>query len=424
MLKKFGSKRPVNLIILVDIFAFALLCVFRNKFDIYMTGAALMVIGLIFTVNGLLIKFHLGDEYLFLIAAMLTSLGFIMIYRLDSDQGYKQIVWFTVGIILFFISCLAFMKIRLLNKLMLYYTAGALALFAITLLFGRNIKGSTNWISVAGYNFQPSELIKLLFIMALACCHEGTAQYFLPKKSITLVPGSLQSKVYSTGITYAFIGLLIMQRDWGMSTLLFLVYLSMVFIYENDYRLYLINGVAAVSAAIGGYMFLKHIRVRVDVWLNPWSDIAGKGYQITQSLFAIASGGFFGTGIGLGRPDMIPEVGTDFIFSAICEEMGIFGGVAVILLYFLLCYRGFKLALVARNVFDRAAAAGITVMFGIQTFMIIGGVIKFIPMTGITLPFISYGGSSLTTSFIALGILQAVSAGTAREEREHENERG
>ena len=184
----------------------------------------------------------------------------------------------------------------------------------------------------------------------------------------------------------------------------------LLYVFDGSNRFILLNMSAAAVGAVGGYTFLYHIKVRVEIWLDPWRDIAGKGYQITQSLFAIGSGGFFGTGIGMGRPDMIPEVNTDFIFSAICEEMGIFGGVSVILLYFILTYRGFKIALVVKDTFNKLVALGITLMFGFQTFLIIGGVIKLIPLTGITLPFISYGGSSLTTSFIALGILQGISA--------------
>ena len=155
---------------------------------------------------------------------------------------------------------------------------------------------------------------------------------------------------------------------------------------------------------------MNHIQIRVHTWLDPWADVAGSGYQIYQSLFAIASGGFFGTGLGQGRPGYIPEVHSDFIFSAICEELGLFGGFAIILLFFIFTYRGIKIALKLPDGFDKCVATGITVMFGIQTFIIIGGVIKMIPLTGITLPFISYGGSSLLSSFISLGILQAISA--------------
>jgi len=163
-----------------------------------------------------------------------------------------------------------------------------------------------------------------------------------------------------------------------------------------------------------GYFFLHHIQVRVSAWLNPWEDISGTGYQITQSLFAIASGGYFGKGIGNGSPNYIPEVHSDFIFSAICEEMGVFGGAAVIILFFLIAYRCFKISIRTTNVYDKALSFGLTVMFAMQTFIIVGGVTKMIPLTGITLPFVSYGGTSIVVSFASLGIIQAISAKAER----------
>ena len=151
------------------------------------------------------------------------------------------------------------------------------------------------------------------------------------------------------------------------------------------------------------------MQIRFEAWIDPWKYIDTRGYQITQSLFAIASGGFFGTGIGLGHPDFIPEVHTDFIFSAICEEMGIFTGMAIIMLFMILVYRGFKIAINQGNKFFRIVALGISILFGIQSFIILGGVLNVIPLTGITIPFVSYGGSSILSSFIALGILQVAS---------------
>jgi cell division protein FtsW (lipid II flippase) len=151
------------------------------------------------------------------------------------------------------------------------------------------------------------------------------------------------------------------------------------------------------------------VKVRVTTWLDPWPHINDKGYQITQSLFAISEGGFFGTGLGRGNPSFIPLSYNDFIFSAISEEMGIFTGIGVIMLFMLLVYRGFKIALRQENLFFRIVALGISMVFGIQAFIIIGGVMKVIPLTGLTLPFVSYGGTSVVTSFIALGILQGAS---------------
>ena len=184
----------------------------------------------------------------------------------------------------------------------------------------------------------------------------------------------------------------------------------MIYVYEKEKWFLWANILAAAVVGFLGYIFLYHIKVRVGVWLDPWEDVANKGYQIAQSLFAIASGGYFGRGIGNGSPNYIPEVHTDFIFSAICEELGVFGGAAIIILYFLFAYRCFKITLNTQNSYNKAVGLGLTLMFSVQTFIIIGGVIKFIPLTGITLPFVSYGGTSIVVSFASLGIMQAISA--------------
>jgi cell division protein FtsW (lipid II flippase) len=219
-------------------------------------------------------------------------------------------------------------------------------------------------------------------------------------------------------ITYLNAGFLVLQRDWGTIALLLLVYLFVLYIFSEDNKFLIINCGLLLPTALIAYKFFYHVRVRVEIWINPWDDVLGKGYQIAQSLFGIGSGGFFGTGLGMGKPYLIPFADTDFIFSAICEEMGTLTGVAVVLLYMLLCYRAFKIALNIKNRFEKIVVLGLALMLGMQTFIIIGGVIKLIPLTGTTLPFVSYGGSSLVTSFIILGILQAISKGDFSNEGE------
>jgi len=191
--------------------------------------------------------------------------------------------------------------------------------------------------------------------------------------------------------------------------LFFLMYFTMLILYDAQAKLLILNGTLAIVGALGGYFLTPHIKVRVSTWLDPWADAGNRGFQITQSLFAITSGGPFGTGLGNGNPYFIPEVHSDFIFAAICEEMGVFIGIAIILIYFIFSYRGFKIALGARNEFLRALTFALTISFAFQTFIIVGGVIKLIPLTGITLPFVSYGGSSMVSCFLMLGILTAVS---------------
>ncbi len=422
MLKLFSYRRPINMIILANIAAFGLLYFYKKPFDKLVLLEGLLVIGLICTAYFLIIKKNMGDEYLFLVVSMLVSLGVAMIYRLDHISGFKQVTWFTVGIILFFLSYYIYVKVKIWDKLMLYYIGVSFVLFSLTLLLGKDIKGSTNWIEICGYTFQPSELIKILYVLTLACFFKNSDQIIFKDYSLNLNNKVLRNKIVLMLIAYSFMGFLVLQKEWGTTLLLFLIYFMILYVFGDSLRILLLNASAAVLGALGGYMFVYHIKIRVSMWLNPWADAAGKGYQITQSLFAIGAGGFFGTGIGMGKPNLIPEVKTDFIFSAICEEMGIFGGVAVVLLYFILVYRGIKITLYIKDMFKKTVALGITLMFGLQTFIIIGGVIKLIPLTGITLPFISYGGSSLTTSFIALGILQALSKEYLSGEEETLNE--
>lgn len=402
--------RPVGMIVLVNIIGFGLLYFYKKPYDHLILVAGLSAILLICLGYLAIRKAKLGDGYLFLISGMLSSIGIIMLYRLDRALGFKQIVWFGIGIAAFFAGYFLYRRYCFWERLTYYYPAMSLLLFVVTLLFGKNINGAKNWIYIGRFSLQPSECIKIIFVFFIASFFKKYEEEFKEFAAFRLKKEDLKLYILMGG-AYMHLGLMVIQKEWGTALLLFLVYFMLVYVLINNRLFMLINAAIAALGGIGGVLFVSHIKVRIDTWLNPWKDIAGKGYQITQSLFAIGSGGFFGTGIGLGRPDFIPEVNTDFIFSAVCEEMGIFGGVAIVLLYFILAYRGFKIALNTTEIFNKILALGLTMVFGFQTFIIVGGVIKLIPLTGITLPFISYGGSSLIVSFIGLGILQAISAG-------------
>lgn len=212
-------------------------------------------------------------------------------------------------------------------------------------------------------------------------------------------------------VMYIFVAFLFLQRDLGTVAIFMAIYTGIQFIYDEDRKTFLLNVGLMFFGAIAGYFLFSHVRVRVDIWLHPWTseNVVNNARQIVQSLFAIAEGGFFGTGYGVGYPSQIPLAYSDVIFSAICEEMGILTGIGIIMLYMLLIYRSIKIALNQEYTFYRILAISIGIMFTVQAFLNIGGVIKLIPMTGLTLPFISYGGSSMISSFIALGILQVTS---------------
>lgn len=411
--KRLNYRRPAYLLILMNLFGFGLLFT-ANSCNINMLYVGGGLLGLFILMYALIILCRMGDRFIMLMACMLITIGVLILCRINLEEyGIKQIMWVAIGGTAFFASYLVYYNIKFLNRLWPLYLMLGIGLFLATLIFGETVNGSRNWINFGSFSFQPSEITKILFIMFLACYYSKSWE----KPFLKLSP-----KWITWLGTYLFIGFLVLQRDWGTILVMFSIYIFMIYVYEKNYGFLALNIGLALIVAVLGYKFLYHIQVRVSTWLDPWSDISNKGYQITQSLFAIASGGYFGRGIGNGSPMYIPEVHSDFIFAAVCEEMGVFGGAAIIILFFLIAYRCFKISVTAKDAFDKAVCLGLTLMFAVQTFIIVGGVIKMIPLTGITLPFVSYGGTSIVVNFISLGIIQAISARSERSTGGDRNE--
>ncbi len=412
--KKLSYRRPVILLLLMNILGFGLLYMV-NGYDIKILYTGAELIGLFLIIYTILVLGRMGDKFIMPMACMLITIGVMLLCRINiEDYGMKQILWVIIGGAVFFLAYTVYYFVRFWDKLPYLYIILGTGLFVFTQLFGSTINGSKNWVSVGGLSFQPSEITKILYIMMLSCYYSKAWKnplFNLTPKWISLI------------VTYMFIGFLVLQRDWGTILVLFSIYIFMTYVYEKDFKFLLGNVSAAAIVAFLGYKFLYHIQVRVNTWLDPWKDISNTGYQITQSLFAIASGGYFGKGLGNGSPGYIPEVHSDFIFAAICEEMGVFGGAAVIIIFFLIAYRCFKISIMTNDPYDKAVSFGLTIMFALQTFIIIGGVTKLIPLTGITLPFVSYGGTSIVVSFASLGIIQAISARNDREKEGGTNAR-
>ncbi|MBQ7264857.1 MAG: FtsW/RodA/SpoVE family cell cycle protein [Firmicutes bacterium] len=325
---------------------------------------------------------------------MLSSIGLIMLYRLNPALAYKQMFFHIGGIAILLLLPPVLTLLPRLDKFKILYILICFGLLIATLKMGTSQYGSKNWLKIGSFGFQPSEFIKILFVLYLASAFSSK-----PKFSAVIVP---------TLLTLGVIAFLVVQKDLGSALIFFMTYLALLFIATGNY-LYVLMGLASVSfASVIAYKLFSHIRVRVAIWQNPWSDVTGDGYQIAQSLFAICTRGITGIGLTRGYAQKIPVVERDFIFAAICEEFGVIFAIGLIFLFVLLFLEGARCALNSKSRFLTLMCAGLAAVLAFQSFIIIGGVVKFIPLTGVTLPFVSYGGTSLLVCYIIIAIIQWV----------------
>ena len=371
---------------------------------------AAVIVGAFFT------QFILGrrdgmDLTLFPAAMLLASLGLIMIGRLKPALFLTQMRWLLLGLIVYLF--LVFLGERVLRLLSYPYLLGVFCLLLLcsALFFGTEIGGSRNWIVFGPFAVQPSEFGKIVIIMFLAAyLTEHREVLTLPRHRLLWlklpVLRFIAPLLFIWGIA---ILMFVVQRDLGSALLFFGIAVSMTYMATGRKSYVALAFAFFLGAAALSYSFFSHVRVRFNIWLDPWSDPSGSAYQVVQSLFALGSGGVWGAGFAHGHPNLIPEVHTDFIFAAIAEELGLLGSLGVMLVFALFFYRAIRIALACREETRMLLAAGIAVVFLLQAFIIIAGVTKFLPLTGITLPFVSYGGSSMIASFMLLGILTVLS---------------
>jgi peptidoglycan glycosyltransferase len=354
-----------------------------------------------------------ADGLLLPIAAGLTFLGLVMIDRLDAKLALEQLVWIAVAGACFVLVILFLRNYEVMAQYK--YTIGVLALLllASTMFFGKEVNGARLWLQIGPLNFQPAELAKVLLVIFLAA-------FFAEKHELLSISTHRVLGVPVPELKY-FIPLLLMwgvsilmmifQKDLGSSLLFFGIFICMLYAATGRKSYVFVGFALFLLGAYLCYLQFSHVQVRVMTWLNPFNPetIEAQSYQISQSLFALSSGGASGTGLGLGHPEFIPSVSTDFIFSAVGEELGLIGAASVVLFYVLLVARGIKVALSHRDDFGKLLAVGLVSVIAIQSFIIMGGVTRLIPLTGITLPFMSYGGSSLLANFILLALLIVLS---------------
>ena len=371
---------------------------------------AAVIVGAFFT------QFILGrrdgtDLTLFPAAMLLASLGLIMIGRLKPALFLTQMRWLLLGLIVYLF--LVFLGERVLRLLSYPYLLGVFCLLLLcsALFFGTEIGGSRNWIVFGPFAVQPSEFGKIVIIMFLAAyLTEHREVLTLPRHRLLWLKLPVLRFIAPLLLIWGIaILMFVVQRDLGSALLFFGIAVSMTYMATGRKSYVALAFAFFLGAAALSYSFFSHVRVRFNIWLDPWSDPSGSAYQVVQSLFALGSGGVWGAGFAHGHPNLIPEVHTDFIFTAIAEELGLLGSLGVMLVFALFFYRAVRIALACREETRMLLAAGIAVVFLLQAFIIIAGVTKFLPLTGITLPFVSYGGSSMIASFMLLGILTVLS---------------
>lgn len=343
-----------------------------------------------------------ADPYLFPATVFLSGWGMLTVWRLDAGFGARQALWLGVSVVALLVGLRLPTTLDFIRKYKYLLLSAGLLLTAFTLIFGTNPAGygPRLWLGCCGVYFQPSEPLKLLLVSYLAA-------YLADRLPIKLSTFPL---IYPTFLLSGVaILLLLFQRDLGTASIFIALYTVIIYLATGRARTVLVSSAILIFMGIAGYYLVDIIRIRISSWMDPWSDPGGGSYQIIQSILAIANGGVEGRGPGLGSPALVPVAISDFIFAAIAEETGLIGTVGLITVFGLILARGLRIALRAPDLFRRLLAAGITAYLGIQALLIIGGNLRLLPLTGVTLPFISYGGSSLLTSFIAVLMLLLIS---------------
>ncbi len=396
MSEKISSTAVLFLITLFDLTGFGLLAFKDGRLDVTAIVIGIFLAALLLFQYNILTAFFNGiDRYVIIIMNFLITVGVLVIYRINPEYAFKQLIFLILGLFVMVGAMYLTLRFKNLEKGRFVLMGISILILLVAIVLGHEVGGSKNWINLGGFSIQPSELVKIVLVILLASYFAG---------------GSSLKDTWPVLVFSAFcMVLLVVQKDLGAVMLYFGTTLIVFYVCTNNWLLSLIGIGTGAGGAVAAYKMFSHIRVRVAVWRNPWLDYQNYGYQIVQGLLAIASGGLIGVGIGRGMPSLVPARHTDYIFAVICEEFGLIFGMAILAFYIVLIIRGAIIARYAKTRFHMILAFGCTTIISLQGFIIIAGVIKMIPLTGITMPFVSYGGSSLLTCMALMGILLGVS---------------
>ncbi len=374
-----------------------------------------LVVLVLFFVTHLFIRFALpfADGLIFPLVALLNGLGFMMISRLDPDLAIFQAAWTFLGLIAFvgFVTIISDLKALEPYRYTLAAVGVAALLLPLVPGLGAEINGARIWVRIGPASIQPGEIAKVILATFFAS-YLAEKKDLLSLKAHQFGPIGLPAFKYFGPLLFAWgltLVVMVQQRDLGTSLLFFTLFLVMVYVATGR-SIYVFSG---LSLFLGGgflaWLSFGHVRVRVATWLDPFADVSNTGHQISQAQFALADGGLTGTGLGLGTPNKIPVVESDMIFAAFGEELGLLGATSILVIFLLFVSSGVRIALSAGSEFERLLSTGLVLLLGFQAFVIIGGTLRVLPLTGVTLPFVSYGGSSLISNYVILAILMRIS---------------
>ena len=339
---------------------------------------------------------------------MCMMVGFVILGRLASDYAVHQIILAAAAMVLCIFVPLIIEKFRILEKMGWYFAAIGIVFLMLVFVIGVEKYGSRNWISVGGIAIQPSEFVKILYVFFMASLLSQTTKF----KHIVII----------SAVAAVHVVILVAEKDLGAALIYFVTYIFVLYVATTKVQ-YLGAGLAGGTlASIVAYHLFSHVRSRGQAWRDPWAEIRGGGYQVAQSLFAIGTGGFIGMGLGKGLPGSVPVVESDFVFSAISEELGGVFAICLIMVYLSSYIMFVNIAMKMKKQFYKLTAFGLSVVFIFQVFLCVGGVTKFIPSTGVTLPLISYGGSSIVTTIIIFSVIQGMYVLNGKEEESLEEE--
>ena len=403
MKAKKREKRLLNLVYLLCLLLFTALGFLQQPFDKFALIMGVVLCVLIGYSHFIVRRFYPdGDKFILIFASVLAVVGVAMLYRINPNTAIKQLIWIALGIIGYILIVVILPDLKSFAKYKNVYMIITLVLMPLALIFGTEQFGAKNWILIGPISFQPSEFAKIALVLYLA----AALATYESKKSFKEEVKQLFQPALVAGFS---MGCMVLQRDLGSALIFFGISITLLYVATSKKKyVFTALGLAAIGS-VAGYTMFGHVRERVMIWRDPWKYALGSSYQIVEGMYSIAAGGLFGVGLGQGHFQNLPVKESDMIYAIICEEFGIIFASGLMIIYFLLFYRGIRAAFVTKDSYSQLIAVGFSTMIACQTLVIIGGIFSVIPLTGITLPIISYGGSSVLTIFFALGILQKIS---------------